>query len=111
MGLFWLLVPCLPSCWFRVFFYVMNIFYCFGFGNPKRYKCNFLMFLEYGTNSLGRTKEHWFVFIYVMGDIVGIFFKKDHKYIPKTKYSRLLVTGMKTTKATWLLKEMRTNTN
>jgi hypothetical protein len=25
-----------------------------------------------------------------MGDIVGIFKKKDHKYIPKTKYSRLL---------------------
>ncbi len=65
----------------------------------------------YGSNSLGKTKEHWFVFIYVMGDIVSIFLKKNHKCIPKTKYSKLPIMGMKTTKATSLLKEMTTNTN
>jgi hypothetical protein len=85
MGLFWLLVLCLPLCQLvlGVSFDVMNICDYFGFGNPKRYGSIFLMFLVYATNNLGRTKEHRFVFIYVMGDIVGIFFMKHHKYILK----------------------------
>jgi hypothetical protein len=43
MGLFWLLPPCLPLCRLvlGIYFDVMNICDCFGFGNPNKYGCIF----------------------------------------------------------------------